>query len=184
MRQSEIYDWLGLNKMLFLLINKIHAPVFDEIMLAMSWLGHPRLYPLYMVAVLLLAWKKPAWMPVRNVVVFSISYVLTSIILIPMLKVYFDFPRPWAVLGMESVVLLGESDSNHAFPSGHAAYVVLMAASLRSAFPLPGRRLILVFAVLGCFSRISVGAHFPSDVAAGVMISLLIVWLVRKLLRA
>lgn len=184
MRQSEIYDWFGFNKTLFLLINRIHALIYDQIMFAASWLGHPNLYPLYMVAVLLLAWKKTAWMPVRNVVVFSISYVLISIVLVPVFKVYFDYPRPWEVFGGESIALLGASDSNHSFPSGHAAYVVLMAASLRTALPFWGRKLMLIFAVLGCFSRVSVGAHFPADVLAGAVISLSVVWLVRKLLPA
>ncbi|SFN18342.1 undecaprenyl-diphosphatase [Formivibrio citricus] len=177
---SFFYDWFGLNKALFLWVNKIHAPVLDQVMLAASWLGHPGLFPYYMAAALLLAWKKPELMPVRNVVVFSLCYIVTSMVMVPALKVALDFPRPWAVLEGQGITLLGNSDANHSFPSGHAAYIVLMAASLMSKLPRAGKNAMLVWVWLVCISRVSVGAHFPADVVAGVAIAMLNVWAARK----
>lgn len=177
-----LYDWFGLNQALFLWVNKIHAPVLDQVMLAASWLGHPGLFPLYMAAALFMAWKKPEWMPVRNVVVFSLCYIVTSMIMVPALKVALDFPRPWAVLEGQGIVLLGNSDANHSFPSGHAAYIVLMAASLMPMLPRAGKNAMLILVLLVCISRVSVGAHFPADVVAGAAIAMLNVWAVRKCL--
>lgn len=179
---SFLYDWFGLNKILFLWINKIHAPVLDQIMLIASWLGHPQLFPFYMTAVLLLAWKKSDRMPIRNVMIFSICYIAVSIIIVPALKIALDFPRPWIVFGEQGITLLGKSDANHSFPSGHAAYIVLMAASLITKLPRAGKRILLFFVLLVCISRVSVGAHFPADVVAGAFISMLTVWGVRKCL--
>lgn len=180
--ENYLYDWFGLNKGLFLLINKIHAPIFDQLMLTITWLGHPGLYPFYIAVTLGWAWRRPKSMPLRNVVVFAVSYLVSSVLLIPALKSFFDLPRPLAVLGAQAVTVLGVPDSIHSFPSGHAAYAVLMAFSLMPGLPRKGKYVIWSYALLVCISRISVGAHFPADILAGVGISLCTVWLIRRLL--
>ena len=71
------------------------------------------------------------------------------------------------------------SDLNHSFPSGHAAFAVLMAASLMPRIASGAQLALIVFAALACVSRIWVGAHYPADVLAGALIALVIVSLVR-----
>lgn len=180
--ENYLYDWFGLNKSLFFMINKIHAPVLDQIMLTITWLGHPGLYPFYIAVALLWAWRWPKTMRLRNVVVFALGYLVSSVVVIPALKSFFDFPRPLAVLGAQAVTVLGVPDSIHSFPSGHAAYAVLMAVSLMPGLPQGGKYALLAYAVLVCISRISVGAHFPADVLAGAGVSLLIVWIIGRVL--
>ncbi|PWB54684.1 MAG: PAP2 family protein [Nitrosomonadales bacterium] len=177
---NPLYDCFGLNKSLFLLINKIHAPVLDQVMLSVTWLGHPRLYPFYMAALLLLSWRKPGIMPLRNLVVFTVSYVATSLIIVPTLKAALDFPRPSTIFGAQAITILGNPDRFHSFPSGHSAFAVLMAASLLPDIPRGGKLLLLLFALLVCISRISAGAHFPADVIGGATISILVVLAVRS----
>lgn len=175
------YDFFGINKSLFLLINQVHAPIFDQVMLVVTNLGHPAWYPPYLALALLLAWQRPAVLPQRNVVVFAVSYVLNSMIIVPAIKTALDFPRPVTVFGEGGVTILGTPDVIHSFPSGHAAFAVLMATSLAPGMPRTGRLLLLGFALLVCISRVSVGAHFPADVIAGAGIGMFVVWGVRSL---
>lgn len=178
--ENPLYDFFGLNKSLFLLINHIHAPILDQIMLSASWLGHPNLYPFYMAALLLLTWFRPLTMPLSNVVVFAVSYVATSLIIVPIIKAGLDFSRPSTVFGEHAITILGNPEQFHSFPSGHSAFAVLMAASLMPGIPRGGKLLLLLFALLVCFSRISVGAHFPVDVVGGATISILVVLVIRS----
>lgn len=176
---NALYEWFGLNESLFLFINKIHAPVLDQFLLLVTWLGHPRLFAFYLVFVLVLTWRKPEVMPWNNVVVFAVSYAVTSVLLVPIIKVALDFPRPLAVLGEQSVIVLGSPDTVHSFPSGHSAYAVLTAASLSPGIPRRAKQALIIFALLVCVSRISVGAHYPADVLGGAALSILVVSTVR-----
>ncbi len=101
---------------------------------------------------------------------------------VPALKRAFDFPRPVKVLGEAAVTLVGRSDEMHAFPSGHAAFAVLIAASLAPGSTRPVRGALAAFALLVCASRISVGAHFPADVVGGALVALAIAALLHALL--
>lgn len=178
---NPLYDWFGLNKAIFLSINALHGPVFDQTALLITHLGAPHLFPFYLALVLLIRWRRPASMPMRNLVVFAVSYALISPLIIPLLKRAFDFPRPLTVLGADKVIVLGTPDAAHSFPSGHAAYATLMAAALLPGLPRSYQTAFVLYALLVSLSRISVGAHFPADVAAGAAISLTIVCCVRAL---
>lgn len=180
--QAAWYGWYGLNVQLFGLVNGWHGPWIDAAMIAATALGHPSLYPLYVAIALLWSRARPASLPAANVVVFAVGYVLTSVLVVPALKRAFDFPRPVKALGEAAVTLVGRSDELHAFPSGHAAFAVLMAASLGPGSSRPVRWALIAFALLVCASRVSVGAHFPADVVAGTLVALAVAALVRALL--
>lgn len=182
--QHAIYDWFGLNNSLFLLINGMHAPLLDQCMLGITWLGHPRLFPFYIAAALLLAWRKPATLPLRNIVAFTLSYAIVSTLVVPAIKNALDFPRPLAALGEQAITVLGDPAMHQSFPSGHAAFAVLMAASLAPGLPRQRQLILAAFAVLVCLSRISVGAHFPADILGGATISILVVSAVHYLIGA
>jgi len=181
--QAAWYDWYGLNVHLFRLANGWHAPWLDATMIAVTALGHPSLYPFHIAIALLWSRARPASLPPGNIAVFAVGYVLTSVLIVPVLKRAFDFPRPVKALGEAAVTLVGRSDELHAFPSGHAAFAVLMAASLAPGATRPVRWALVAFAMLVCVSRVSVGAHFPADVVAGALLALAIAALVRALLR-
>lgn len=180
--QAVWYDWFGLNTQWFRLVNGWHAPWLDATMIAASALGHPSLYPFYVAIALLWSRARPASLPAANVVVFAVGYLLTSVLVVPALKRVFDFPRPAKALGEAAVTLVGRSDELHAFPSGHAAFAVLMAASLAPGSTAPLRWALVAFALLVCVSRLSVGAHFPADVVAGALLALAVAALLHALL--
>lgn len=86
-------------------------------------------------------------------------------------------PRPFSVL--EGVVVQMKA-TGYSFPSGHSIQtwmsVVLLSASFRRLTAL-----FCVFGVLLCISRIYMGHHYPSDVAAGAILGALSGWALIKL---
>lgn len=186
-----LYDWGGLNVGLFHLINDTRADWLDQFMLVGSQLGeHTSFAPflgLLMLAALFAvpyAWaKQPGnaetitylWLSV--VAVFTFGYLLDAAVL-SWLKPFLDFPRPPLALGATHVHVVGELKLHHSFPSGHSSFAMLVCAAF---WPL-GR----VWRIGGMFfliwvglSRISLGAHFPADVLAGFLLSLIVVLIVR-----
>ena len=82
-------------------------------------------------------------------------------------KLIFSRPRPLAVL--ENVHVLGIKYYTYSFPSGHTTVAFAFATIL--AIKLPKIRIpIIIIAILIGFSRIYIGAHYPSDVLAGAVL--------------
>jgi membrane-associated phospholipid phosphatase len=103
--------------------------------------------------------------------------------LVPVLKTWFDFPRPFVLLPPDMVHLIGPPESAPSLPSGHAAFSMAVAASLWPLANAPIRAGLVVFALWVGVSRVSVGVHFPADVLAGYVLSLASVWLLRIALK-
>jgi undecaprenyl-diphosphatase len=177
-----LYDWFGLNHTLFKWINGMHAPWWDAFMLAVTAAADHRLFPVYMAVALGLAFLFARFLPMVNVVVFGISYVLNGVA-VGYLKDTFVFPRPLAVLGAQAVVVLGPERTVNSFPSGHATFAFLVAAALTPGTHRVVRIVLWTFAGLAALSRIAVGAHFPADVVAGALIGALTAIIVRLILR-
>jgi undecaprenyl-diphosphatase len=79
----------------------------------------------------------------------------------------FAEPRPYTVLP-GSLVLVGHS-ADYSFPSDHA----VMAGAVTAAVLVAHRGLGLItafLALLMAFTRVYVGAHFPLDVAVGLLV--------------
>ena len=177
---NPLYAWGGLNHLMFLWINGFHSAYWDSLMLTMTALGDHANYPIYMALALLLSAWRPLWLPRSNVLIFGVGYVVTAVVAIQM-KHWLDFPRPLAALGANWIHVVGRPEYHHSFPSGHAIFAVLLAASLSFQAARPLRWLLWCFALLVCLSRPVLGAHFPADVLGGVLIAWLIVYSLRWL---
>ena len=171
---NPLYAWGGLNHLLFVWINGFHNPYWDALMLTMTTLGDHANYPVYMALALLLSAWRPLWLPRNNVLIFGVGYVITGLIVMQ-IKPLLDFPRPLLALGEQWVHVIGRPEFHHSFPSGHATFAVLLAASLAYQSARPLRWGLWGFALLVCASRPVLGAHFPADVLGGALIACLTV---------
>lgn len=100
----------------------------------------------------------------------------------------FDFPRPPLALPIETVHIVGEAEYHHSLPSGHSSFAMLIVASIWPVLFFPWQKyLAVIFVLLVGISRVSLGAHFPADVLAGWLSSLVIVlgvrWGIEKIMR-
>jgi undecaprenyl-diphosphatase len=75
--------------------------------------------------------------------------------------------RPCFVL--EHVRLLIQQPHSRSFPSSHAANITAMASLFAVRYPKCSVFYILMAGLI-CISRITVGVHYPSDVAAGALL--------------
>lgn len=134
-------------------------------------------------AVLLLAWWRARqhqdframaaalWSPVGALLALGLNQPLVSL---------FREPRPFTVFP-NALVLVSRSQ-DYSFPSDHA----VMAGAVTAGVLLVHRRLGLVTAVAAvmmAFDRVYVGAHFPLDVVAGLLIGSAVTWVGYLLLR-
>lgn len=187
------YDWGGLNIWLFHAINDLRGDFLDRFMLLGTSLGGHANFSLYLALAALAAiisvrrshpYHSEAaerWLPV--LAVFSIAYVLDGWLL-GWLKPLLDFPRPPLALLEGSVHIVGQAEYHHSLPSGHSSFAMLVAASLWPALKGGNKALAAFFVLWVGLSRISLGAHFPADVLAGFLSSLLVVLLVRAVVTA
>lgn len=77
------------------------------------------------------------------------------------------------------------NSSRKSFPSNHAANICALSTIL--IYLYNNKKYFLVIAFLISISRVYIGVHYPLDVitggALGICISLLIIWLSKKLIR-
>jgi len=71
-----------------------------------------------------------------------------------------------------------ERPATYSFPSGHAATSAAGAAMLAFAWPGAGAGLWALAIGISC-SRLYLGAHYPSDVLAGLLLGWAVAWFVR-----
>ena len=188
--KAIFYDWGGANIWLFHAINDIRFGWLDSLMLLGTFLGDHNLFPVYLALLTLLALVRVnlpgqdaahyrvqvnRWMTV--IAVFSLAYLLDGVLL-AVLKPLLDYPRPPLALPQGSVHIIGMPEYHHSLPSGHSSFAMLITATLWPVMSRWWRVAGALFVLWVGISRVSLGAHFPADVAAGFLSSLIVVLLV------
>lgn len=84
-------------------------------------------------------------------------------------------PQLSAATGLERVAPSFWDSRQRSFPSGHAATACGLAIGLSLVFPR-GAGLFAAFALLAGLQRIFSGAHYPSDVLAGMALASILAW--------
>ena len=138
----------------------------------------------------LLQTRKPTWDAPKTLYLYVIFSFGFSGVVGDLLKLVIDRPRPAAAFG-EQILALSHATSS-ALPSGHATKAFALA--LPVLFFVAGRptsqglwRLLVGAVALGvAVSRIVLGAHYVSDVVAGIGMAFLglpmAVWLAHRVL--
>lgn len=103
-----------------------------------------------------------------RVIAFA-AFPLIELLLVTKLRNRIDRPRPFDVL---DVTPLEKHSSGHSFPSLHCSSSFVITMSLFYIHPTLGV-IGLIVSVFVAVSRLLAGVHYPSDIAAGIIIGLL-----------
>lgn len=170
------YDWSGLNVAWFETINHATPDWLAPFAHVGSTLGSYWSGPFLLIALLLWSWRLNAAAEPQTAAMeartraqrFALGLALAWLG-VAVLKLIVDFPRPLVALP-DTVQIIGEPQLQYSFPSGHAAYSMLIAVTLWPLAARHFRALLVAWLVWVGWSRIAVGAHFPADVFAGFLI--------------
>ena len=157
---------------LFRLINGAHAAIADPAMVAVTWLG---VGAAVWFALALIAMTQPRHRAAagRAILVLAVTLGINDQIV----KRVVARPRPFANPLVDARVIQDPRPTTASFPSGHAATALAGAVSLARVWP-QARWALGILGALIAYSRIYVGVHYPSDVAAGLLLGAACVWLV------
>jgi membrane-associated phospholipid phosphatase len=149
----------GGNEPVFLLINRLGPATYDVLWASLTILGDT------VVALslgLLLARRRP------DLLWAVVPAALLASVWVQVYKPILDVMRPPAVLGNDSIHVIGPAYHYHSFPSGHATTAFALAGLCVLGFRLgPWSLAPLALAVLVAVSRTVVGVHWPLDLVAG-----------------
>ena len=163
---------------LLLAINRAHSPALDAVMVFASnrnvWV------PAYVVLVVWLIYqfrRRAVLLLPLVVVAISLADSITS----RLFKPYFGRPRPCHDAAIFAHLRLPDGcGGQFGFLSSHAANSVALAVFM--AVVLPAGRfkvlktVIFLWAVLLSYSRLYLGAHYPTDVLGGAAVGALLGW--------
>ena len=159
---------LPLDHDLFHFLNAWAVSWVGDLFAILTWWGH---FAICGSVIALWAWVRRANLerkPLKKVVAFALALA----VLVVLLKMGLDRARPASVFGLEAVHVKGEILRYRSFPSGHTA-TALWALFTGALLGFRKWELVIlgVLALLVAISRVVVGAHFPSDVLASLIIA-------------
>lgn len=106
----------------------------------------------------------------RRLAIVIIFGTLTLWLLVEIIKALSDRDRPF--LTLEKTRIIGWREKGDSFPSGHTTQIFFLATLFIYYFQLGMGGSIALYAVAALvgFTRIYVGAHYPRDVIAGMVL--------------
>ena len=171
----------SLDHQLFLILNSLNSPFWDNIMYAIS--GKIIWIPLYTVILIFLAIKyKKKFLVILLFIILGVTLADQSSV--HLFKNLFHRLRPCHEPSLEGLVHLvkGECGGLYSFVSSHAANsfnIALLSLMLikKKWYTIS---IILWASIIG-YSRIYLGVHYPGDVIFGSLLGAMIGWSVYKL---
>jgi len=131
-------------------------------------------------AFLLFLFRIKGWKHRANIFSLGIlSVILSRGIATPIIRFFFENPRPFVALGIEPLVSHAQTPS---FPSGHMAFIIPIVLTL---WYINKRAGVWSFAgaLLIGIGRVGAGIHWPTDILGGVLIGVIAFVVVQILLK-
>lgn len=162
-------------RFLLFLQESVRNPILDRVMQFVTSLGDAGFLAI-IVCIVLLCIRKYR----KAGAAASLSLILDFIVVNLVLKNLVARTRPYDML--EELLLITKRPSDLSFPSGHAGACFAVASVLFLCLPRRFGIPAMVVAVLISFSRLYVGAHYPTDVLGGMVIGCITGWIAYWLL--
>ena len=171
---------IELDKELFLLINGLHNSFADFVMFWMSekfiWI------PVYLFFIFLIYRQFKLKKTLIIILSVAIMIAISDQISVHLFKNIFQRLRPCHDPALMDIVHLvkGKCGGQYGFISSHASNTFALSFFMIN---LIGRKykyfttLILIWALLICYSRIYLGVHFPADIIIGAILGAFLGWL-------
>lgn len=161
LEQLQLWD-----QSLLLAIQGLHNPFLNFLMPIITTLGNGGMLWIALTAVLLIFRRTR-----KVAIVMGVSLLAAAVLGNLVLKPLIDRPRPFETL--PQITMLIPRPTGSSFPSGHtissfAAATALWFCSWKLALPATA-----LAAAIG-FSRMYLFCHYPTDVAAGALLGILI----------
>ena len=163
-------------RFLLFLQESVRNPSLDKVMQFVTSLGDAGFLAI-LACIVLLCIKKYR----RAGAAASLSLSLDFLVVNLVLKNLVARIRPYDVF--EELILITRRPSDLSFPSGHAGACFAVASVLFLCLPRRFGIPALVTAALISFSRLYVGAHYPTDVLGGILIGCVTGWAACRILR-
>lgn len=147
------------------LINiKMNNPYLDKVMYRATNLGGAIFSSLLVIILIFIGSANIRLMGFELLATLTISQVIVH-----SLKLIMSRERPYKIL--DKLNTFGINLKDYSFPSGHTTAAFSMATTIAMNIP---KLTIIVFTlgIIVAISRIYLGVHYPTDVAAGIIIGL------------
>jgi undecaprenyl-diphosphatase len=156
---------------LALVMNADMGSTLNTIMIAASSYGREYFWAGVLTLMLVFGKKETRLIAVELAILFTIGLFAEEA-----LKHLIYVPRPFET--MSGIVARVPINYDSSFPSGHALIVTIGATFVLLKFKRKKLALALTFeAAIVAYSRVYVGMHYPLDVAAGILLGSVIVFL-------
>jgi len=154
---------------IFIYLNGLGSKKYDQFWIAVTEIS--TWIPLFLLFLLLFILKLPKKRAFFNIV--SVTAVALFIALLThLVKTWVKRPRPCHDESMNSFVRILKTPVDYSFFSGHASssFAITTLVVLLLQHKIKWVWMFFLWPLLFAYSRIYVGAHFPTDILAGALI--------------
>lgn len=154
---------------LFIFLNGLHSPFWDNVMLFAS--GKLTWLPFYLLLIYFIA-RKHKWKTLWWLLAIAAVVLVADQLSVHLFKNVFQRLRPCHNPDLSGVIhLVGRCGGKFGFVSSHAAntfgVAVFLSMLYRNSWASAG---LLIWAAFVSYSRIYLGVHYPADVIFGALL--------------